>query len=105
MRESREPAFGITIYRDEPDEANVESRFVGCEDDPATAIREARSAAIDAARVGRWHAWSATVDSVIVVTSPIRLGSMTVRSTTYEDPDHGQRWSIGPTWTDGPESF
>ena len=95
MREKRERTYGITIYKDEPDEASVVVRFVGSEDRLRDAFREARAAAVDTG----WPMWSASVDDVYRVTREVEPG---IFLTTYESPDDGEpeprHWGIGPDW-------
>lgn len=91
----RHPAFGITLYRDDPDagEANVESRFVGTEPTVEVAIAEARKAAMATG----WPCWSATVDTGENISERTRDG---IWLTHFEDAEHGVRWYLGPDWLD-----
>ncbi len=92
---TREPAFGITLYRDEPDkeEAAVESRFVGTEPTAEAAIAEGRNAALATG----WPFWSVTVDEGDTVSERTRDG---IKLTHFEDREHGHRWYLGPDWTE-----
>ena len=96
----------ITLYRDGLKDAVVEQVGIGCEDTIDRAISEARNAAADRSKHDpRWARWSATIDSAIEVTTPHRMGLVTVHSVTYDRPDHGERYYVGPDWQDGPEPW
>jgi hypothetical protein len=93
--ERRERTYGITIYRDEPDEAAVVARFVGTAEHLRDAVSEARAAA----RGTGWPMWSATVDDCYRVTRRTRDG---IDLVSYEDPEPGEpearHWGVGPDW-------
>jgi hypothetical protein len=95
--ERREPAFGITIYRDEPGEANIEARFVGTEPAAVEAIAEARKCG----PLQGWPLWSASVDEGESVTQRTGDG---INLTHFEDSPNGRHWYLGPTWIDGPHA-
>lgn len=96
-RETRTLAYGITLYRDDPDagEANVESRYVGSEPTAGAAI----AAAQQAGPATGWQYWSATVDKGEDVSERTRDG---IILTCFETPESGdrERWNIGPGWCD-----
>jgi hypothetical protein len=92
-RVQRQRAYGITIYRDEDGEANVESRFVGSEPSSAQAIKVAQSVG---PTVG-WPLWSASVDEGEEVRERTRDG---IYLTRFEDDPTGRHWNIGPDWVE-----
>lgn len=91
--ERRKPAFGITIYRDEDGEANVESRFFGTEDTTEAAIAEAQKLG----PIQGWRLWTASVDEGENVTHRTGDG---IYLTHFEDLEDGHHWHIGPTWVE-----
>lgn len=89
-------AYFMTIYRDEVDNASVESIGLGYDLDIETAIGNVR--AIIGERIAfdpRWKLWSATVDEGWEV--PWRPEPGVVLS-EFEEDEHGRRWYFGPDW-------
>lgn len=106
MNIERKETWGITLYRDDPlaEEAAVDTVFLGTDDNLARAITTARMSAVQrSVRDPRWTHWTATVDTVVMVTWESEYRG--VYLTSYEDARHGQRYYLGPTWQEGPEPW
>jgi hypothetical protein len=94
MKDRRVPAFGITIYRDEVDEANVDNRFMGTRPTAKLAIAEAQKIG---PTIG-WDLWSASVDEGELVSRLI--ADDRVWLTDFESDPQGRKWYIGPDWVE-----
>ena len=87
-------AFETVLYRDEPPDADVESRGLpGLSDTPEATVGHAR----EAGAASGWRHWSATVDEVRAVRRQMEPG---VWATVAEDVPDGRRWRVGPGWTE-----
>jgi len=85
--------FDTFIYRDEPDNASVETIGLGW----FPSRDEAEQAAREAVAARRWTLWSATVDGGTVDHYITEDG---IDLPTFEDDYTIPRLSIGPDWRD-----
>lgn len=88
-------AYEVTIYHDLPDEAAVDARCIGWEDERGVlrSLAAARGFADRAAGARGWAMWSATIEKGQIVERQIEGA----RLREFANPT-GTRWWVGPTW-------